>query len=78
MTGPLTGTPTIIAPTLSERESNARHMLALGCGEILIPTVDETGEKHLDAAAFEAKVDAVLTRPRYREAARSLAIALTT
>ena len=73
MTGALMGTPQIIVPTLSERESNARHMFALGCGEIVIPTVDAEGEKHVDAAEFGAKVEAVLAEPRYREAARRLA-----
>jgi len=73
MTGLQAGTPQVIVPTYSERESNARRMAALGTGEFVIPSVSRSGMKHLDAACFKAKVDSVLTEPRYREAARRIA-----
>jgi UDP:flavonoid glycosyltransferase YjiC (YdhE family) len=69
MTGLQAGTPQMIVPTYSERESNARRMAALGTGEFLVPTVSESGKKHLDVGEFKAKVDRVLTEPRYRETA---------
>ena len=73
MTGLQAGTPQVIVPTFSERESNARRMAALGAGEFVVPTVSESGQKHVDAAELKAKVDRVLTEPRYREAARRVA-----
>jgi len=73
MTGLQAGTPQVIVPTYSERESNARRMAALGTGEFVIPSVSRSGMKHLDAAGFKAKVDRVLTEPHYREASRRIA-----
>ena len=60
-------------PTNSERESNARRMAALGTGEFVVPTVSESGKKHLDVADFKTKVERVLTEPQYRETARRVA-----
>jgi UDP:flavonoid glycosyltransferase YjiC (YdhE family) len=73
MTGLQAGTPQVIVPTFSERESNARRMAALGTGEFVLPTVSESGEKHVDAAELKAKVDRVLTEPRYHDTARRVA-----
>jgi UDP:flavonoid glycosyltransferase YjiC (YdhE family) len=73
MTGLQAGTPQVIVPTFSERESNARRMAALGTGEFVVPTVSESGEKHVDAAELKAKVDCVLTEPRYHDTARRVA-----
>ena len=73
MAGLGAGTPQVIVPTYSERESNARRMAALGTGEFIVPTVSESGEKQLDVADFKAKVHRVLTEPRYRETARQMA-----
>jgi UDP:flavonoid glycosyltransferase YjiC (YdhE family) len=73
MTGLLAGAPQVIVPTNSERESNARRMAALGTGEFVVPTVSESGKKHLDVADFKAKVERVLTEPQYRETARRVA-----
>lgn len=73
MTGVLAGTPQVIVPTLSERESNARRMAALGVGEFVIPSVGESGVKQLDVEEFKVAVHRVLVEPRYRETARELA-----
>ncbi len=42
MTGLAAGTPAVIIPTITERESNARRVVALGAGEIVLP-VDGRG-----------------------------------
>jgi UDP:flavonoid glycosyltransferase YjiC (YdhE family) len=62
-TGLFTGTPAVIVPTYSERESNARRVAALGAGE----WVDVHGDlqKHVDAAELRAKVKLVLANPAY-------------
>ncbi len=67
------GTPAVIIPTISERESNARRLVALGAGEMILPVDGEDGEKQIDLADFAAKVHRVLHEGRYRDAARSVA-----
>ena len=73
MTGLLAGTPQVIVPTYSERESSARRMAALGAGEFVVPSVTESGKKQLDLEEFKAKVLRVLTEPSYRQRARRVA-----
>ncbi len=67
------GTPTVIIPTISERESNARRVVALGAGEMVLPTDGEDGEKTIDAAEFSAKVERVLRESAYRTAVQRVA-----
>jgi MGT family glycosyltransferase len=73
MTGLSAGTPAVIIPTITERESNARRLAALGAGEIVMPLDAADGEKHIDVAEFSAKVHRVLNEPAYRRSARSVA-----
>ncbi len=73
MTGLSAGTPAVIIPTITERESNARRLAALGAGEIVMPVDAADGEKHIDLAEFCAKVHRVLNEPAYRRSARSIA-----
>jgi MGT family glycosyltransferase len=73
MTGLSAGTPAVIIPTITERESNARRLAALGAGEIVLPVDGTDGEKHLDVAEFSAKVNRVLNEPGYRTSARRVA-----
>ncbi len=63
------GTPSVIIPTISERESNARRVAALGAGEVVMPVNGADGEKTIDVAEFRAKVKRVLSEPSYRQAA---------
>jgi UDP:flavonoid glycosyltransferase YjiC (YdhE family) len=70
MTGLSAGTPAVIIPTSTERESNARRVVALGAGELVIPTGGANGEKQIDLADFGVKVRSCLTESRYRTAAR--------
>ncbi len=73
MAGLSAGTPAVILPTITERESNARRLASLGAGEVVVPRKSGDGEKHIDKAEFGAKVKRVLQEPRYREAARRVA-----
>ncbi len=70
MTGLSAGTPAVIIPTSTERESNARRVTALGVGELVIPTEAPNSEKQIDLADFGAKVKRCLTESSYRTAAR--------
>ena len=67
------GTPAVIIPTISERESNGRRLVALGAGEMVLPIDGKDGEKEIDGAEFSAKVDRVLHEPAFRTAAQRVA-----
>ena len=73
MTGLSAGTPAVIIPTSTERESNARRLAALGAGEIVLPRDGADGEKRIDVDEFSAKVRRVLNEPGYRQSARRVA-----
>jgi len=73
MTGLAAGTPAVIIPTITERESNARRVAALGAGEVVLPSTDAHGEKQVDSALFGAHVERVLGDPGYALAARRVA-----
>jgi UDP:flavonoid glycosyltransferase YjiC (YdhE family) len=72
LTGPYTGTPAVIIPTFSERESNARRIANLGAAELIVPTEDEELEKHVSVEEVWTKVKQVLSDPSYTESARLL------
>lgn len=73
MTGLSVGTPAVIIPTSTERESNARRLVALGAGEIVMPMDGADGEKHIDVDEFSTKVQRVLNESGYRQSARRVA-----
>jgi UDP:flavonoid glycosyltransferase YjiC (YdhE family) len=73
MTGLSAGTPAVMIPTSTERESNARRVAALGAGEFAMPVAGADGEKQIDIAEFSAKVQRVLKEPGYRAAAGRVA-----
>ena len=73
MTGLSAGTPTVMIPTSTERESNARRLATLGAGEVVMPVDGVDGEKRIDTAEFSAKVHRVLNDPTYRASARRVA-----
>jgi UDP:flavonoid glycosyltransferase YjiC (YdhE family) len=70
MTGLQAGTPAVIVPTITERESNARRLVALGAGEVVMPATTADGEKTIDAAEFAAAVKRVLKDAAYRHSAK--------
>jgi UDP:flavonoid glycosyltransferase YjiC (YdhE family) len=67
-TGLYAGTPAVIIPTISERESNARRVVEQGAGEMVLPTSDVTRtKKKVDSSDLAAKVHKVLSTPSYKE-----------
>jgi UDP:flavonoid glycosyltransferase YjiC (YdhE family) len=70
MTGLQAGTPAVVVPTITERESNARRLVALGAGEMVLPVTNQDGEKTIDTNEFRATVLAVLANPAYLQAAQ--------
>jgi MGT family glycosyltransferase len=73
MAGLYAGTPAVIIPTITERESNARRVMKFGAGEIVMPVDGPDGEKKIDLSEFAAKVRRVLTQPDYRRSAQKIA-----
>lgn len=73
MTGLMAGTPAVIIPTATERESNARRLVALGAGEVVMPVTRKDGEKQIDVAGFGDQVKRVLGDTKYRKSAKRVA-----
>ena len=67
------GTPAVIIPTITERESNARRLASLGAGEVVMPVKGADGEKQVDVAEFGMKVKRVLNELSYRQSAKRVA-----
>jgi UDP:flavonoid glycosyltransferase YjiC (YdhE family) len=64
-TGLYAGTPSVMIPTFSERESNARKIAMLGAGEYILPRTHEDKEKSIDLQEFRAVIGRVLNTPSY-------------
>ncbi len=73
LTGLSAGTPAIVIPTYSERESNARRIALLGAGEFVLPTEGANNEKQISFASFKEKVFKVLNNPSYAQASGRVA-----
>ena len=72
-TGLFTGTPALVIPTYSERESNARRVAAVGAGDFVLPTADVSGrKKHVQAAEVRDKVNRILSDSSFRENAKRI------
>ncbi len=71
-TGLYTGTPAVIIPTYSERESNARRVAAVGAGAWIVPTEEAGRKRHVGAEELRAKVRQVLSDPAYALRARRI------
>lgn len=72
-TGLYAGTPAVVIPTYSERESNARRVAALGACDFVLPTANSAGKnKKIDAEELRAKIEHVLSDRSYREKARKI------
>jgi UDP:flavonoid glycosyltransferase YjiC (YdhE family) len=71
-TGLYTGTPSVIIPTFSERESNARRIADAGAGEFILPTEGSGWEKHVDIEIMRNKVRKVLSDPTYAISAQKM------
>jgi UDP:flavonoid glycosyltransferase YjiC (YdhE family) len=66
------GTPALIIPTFSERESNARRVAAVGAGICLVPEGTGLGAHHLDNQSVRDAIHALLTTTSYRQAAQAV------
>ena len=76
-TGLYTGTPAVIIPTYSERECNARRVIAQGAGEMVLPTYEASGKRmKIDSVDLAAKVRKVLSTASYKENAKRISIKL--
>jgi hypothetical protein len=73
LTGLSAGTPAIIIPTFSERESNARRVAQLGAGLFVLPFERKDGEKDVSLDEFRDKVKLVLSDKSYKKNAQSVA-----
>jgi UDP:flavonoid glycosyltransferase YjiC (YdhE family) len=72
-TGLFTGTPAVIIPTFSERESNARRIASVGAGDFVLPTTDSSGrKKQVQATEVRSKVKHVLSNSAFKENAKRI------
>jgi MGT family glycosyltransferase len=72
-TGLFTGTPALIIPTYSERESNARRIAVQGAGDYVVPTSDITGRhKRLCAQEVRTRVFKILSDASFTENAQRI------
>ena len=72
-TGLVAGTPALIIPTYSERESNARRIAAQGAGDFVVPETDATGKhKRLSASEVRTKVFGILSDGSFAENAQRI------
>jgi UDP:flavonoid glycosyltransferase YjiC (YdhE family) len=72
-TGLYTGTPALMIPTFSERESNARRIADQGAGDYVVPTSDRSGRnKRVSAHDVRAKVFKILSDGSFTENARRI------
>jgi len=78
MTGLCAGTPAVIIPTYSERESNARRVAAMGAGDIVLLTEAGPGGKQVSVEELRAKVRRVLSDPSFRRNAGRIAETMRT
>ena len=69
-TGLYAGTPAVIIPTFSERESNARRIAEVGAGEFVLPAEGSGWEKHVNTDDLRMKVRKVLSDTSYTISAR--------
>lgn len=73
-----TGKPSVIIPTFSERESNARRIASLGAGEVVLPKITPSNEKEIDLNEFREKVKQVLSTQSYLKNAKKYSKKLKT
>jgi UDP:flavonoid glycosyltransferase YjiC (YdhE family) len=69
-TGLYAGTPAVILPTYSERESNARRVAAVGAGEFIVPGTAFLWRRTVAVEDVREKVRDALAGPSFRDNAR--------
>jgi UDP:flavonoid glycosyltransferase YjiC (YdhE family) len=70
-TGLYAGKPSVILPTYSERESNARRIAALGAGAI-VPVENTSTGKRVDVDELRQTVRHVLATPTFAQNAKKI------
>jgi len=73
LTGLSAGTPALIIPTYSERESNARRVAQLGAGEFVLPLEGNNKEKQISFDEFRDKKTVILEDKSYKKNAQLIA-----
>ena len=69
----ISGTPSLIIPTFSERESNARRIAKLGTGEYVLPVKKRyLKSKSINKVEFIEKFHKLLTDEKYRKNAKKI------
>jgi UDP:flavonoid glycosyltransferase YjiC (YdhE family) len=72
-TGLFTGTPALIIPTFSERESNARRIASVKAGDYILPKSDSRGfDKQVNPDLVREKAMRILSDPVYLKNARDI------
>nr|NQU91762.1 hypothetical protein [Bacteroidota bacterium] len=72
-TGLFAGTPAVIIPTFSERESNARRIAATGAGDIVLPLACSSGKnKKVNFEELKSKIKLILEDESYKVNARKI------
>jgi len=72
-TGLYAGTPAVIIPTFSERESNARRIAEAGAGDVVIPITNESGKlKTINIDELSTKIEQIISTPSFRENANKI------
>lgn len=70
-TGLFTGTPALVIPTFSERESNARRIASVKSGEYVLPTSNTRGVgKKVNSSSVRQKALTILSDPSYLQNSR--------
>ncbi len=66
--GLFTGTPALVIPTYSERESNARRIASVKAGDYVLPTSNNRGVgKKVNPSSVRQKAMIILSDPSYLE-----------
>lgn len=73
MTAAYTGTPSVVIPTYSERESNARRMADLGAAALVVPDTDAAFERTIAPGRLWETVQRVLADSSYTANAEKIA-----
>jgi hypothetical protein len=71
-TGLYTGTPAVIIPTFSERESNARRVAGVGAGEFVSLADRDMRSKRERVSEVRSKVRRILSEPSYAKRAKEI------
>jgi MGT family glycosyltransferase len=75
--GLYTGTPALVVPTYSERESNARRIAEQGAGDYLLPDIAGR-KKHVSADEVRNKVFNILSEDNYIKNAKRISSKMKT